>query len=130
MISKVKDVMKVKKYKKSFVDWLLLFPKLLLEILLFVLNIPKFCYLFLLGFRTTIDSYSKLIDGLSTIQKSIEHLFETKLNEQQVATVFRKLLKETQRLNLEQEKSFSALFSIFIAILALFISIIALLFRR
>lgn len=119
-----------KKLKKDFVNWLWIFPKLLYELVLFFLSIPRYFYLFFHGLRITVDSYSKLLGGLSTYQKAIDDLFKSKLNEQKTTEIFRKLLNETIRLKSEQEKSFTALFGIFIGILALFISIIAVLLKR
>lgn len=120
----------MKNAKRNIKDWLSIFPNLLWEIVLFILNLPRYFYLFFHGLRVSSVSYSKLLDAISSRKKSIDSLFEAKLDEQKTTHIFRTLLNEAIELNKEQEKLFTGLFGIFIAILALFISIIALLIKR
>lgn len=120
----------MKKIKNTLLTWLITFPKLIWEIILFTLNLPRFFYLFFHGLRITAVSYSKLLDGMSSRQKTIDSLFKKNLSEQQATRIFRILLNQTIELNKEQERLFSGLFGIFIAILALFISMIALLLNK
>ena len=121
---------KLEKLQKKIIDWLSVFPKLAYEIILFILKTPYYFYLFFHGLRITSVSYAKLLNGISSRKKSIDNLFQAKLDAQKTTHIFRALLNDTIELNKEQEKLFTGLFGIFIAILALFISIIALLLSK
>ena len=120
----------MKNTKINLKVWFSIFPNLLWEVILFVLNLPRYFYLFFHGLRVSSASYEKLLNAISSRKKSIDNLFEAKLDEQKTTHIFRTLLNDTIELNKEQERLFTGLFGIFVAILALFISIIALLIKR
>ncbi len=120
----------MKNIKRNLKIWFTLFLKLVWEIILFFLNLPRYFYLFLHGLRVTSTSYSKLLDAISSRKKTIDNVFKSKIDAQEVNRIWRTLHNEIVELNKEQEKLFTGLFGLFIAILALFISIIALLIKR
>lgn len=120
----------MKKIINTLLAWLTTFPKLIWEIILFILNLPYFFYLFLHGLRVASVSYSQLLRGISSRKKTIDRVFDGKTDTRAVNRIWRTLHSEIVELSKEQEKLFTGLFGIFIAILALFISIIALLIKR
>src|SRR5258706_13320533 len=115
---------KAKKIQKQILNELVVFPKLIWEIILFTLHIPHYFYLFFHGLRITSDSYSKLLDAISSRKNTIDNLFKKNIDSQETTKIFRALLNQLIELKQDQDRLYAGILGVFIAILALFISII------
>ena len=114
---------------KTIRIWIKTFILLAWEIILFLLNLPKYLYQFFKGLRIFSQSYSGIIQALEDQKIHGSELRNTKLSQNDFANIMHKWINETIRLHEEHEKMFGGLFGILIAVIALFISTIALLIK-
>lgn len=118
------------KYETAIIDCFCIFPKLIGEILLFIVNAPLYLYKFFSGLRLFADSYDGIITGLETQKKFGESLMKSKVKEEEFSKLVSQLASETIRLKKIHDEMFTGLFGVLIAVLALFISILALFIKK
>jgi len=116
--------------RKKIIIWVLEFPKLVIEIFLFFLNLHKYLRQFFSGLRIFSESYSGLTESLKSQKELLDKFTWNRENQKSAAKDMKEWVNKTIELNKEHDKMFATLFGILIAVLSLFISILALFFRH
>ena len=111
-------------------SWFKSVLNLFIELILFIVNIPKYLYQFFKGLRLFSQSYTGIIEALEVQKDRVNIFIDANPTTNTAAKIMTEWINENIRLQKEHENMFSSLFGILIAVLALFISILALLLSR